>query len=102
MSDQAVLDLGRRDPDAADLDQVVDAPAVPEVAVVVALEEVAGLDGVAVECLFRLLVLAPVEERGRVALDPELAVLGDVRLVAGDELASRPGAHASGPVRDVD
>ena len=51
VADQAVLDLGRRDPDPAHLDQVVGAAAVPEEAVVVALEEVAGADAVAVEGL---------------------------------------------------
>ena len=49
MADEAVLDLGRSDPDPADLDQVVDAPSVPEEPVVVALEQVARVDGVAIE-----------------------------------------------------
>ena len=89
MLDEAVLDLGRRDPDPADLDQIVDAPPIPEVAVLVALEESPVLTRVAVERLLRLLVLAPVEERGGVALDPQLAVLGDVALVAGDEPVNR-------------
>ena len=102
VADQAVLDLRRRDPDPADLDQVVGAAAVPEVAVGVALEEVAGADAVAVKGLLRLLVLAPVQERGGVALDPELAVVGDVGLVAGHELARAARLRAAGPVGDVD
>ena len=52
VADQALLDLRRRDPDPADLDQVVRAPAVPEVAVGVLLEEVAGSNAVAVKVCF--------------------------------------------------
>src|SRR4029453_1878103 len=93
---------GGRDPDPADLDQVVDAASVPEESVVVALEEVARVDGVAVERPLRLLVVAPVEERGRVAGDEQLAGFGGLSPVARDELARRAGSCAAGPVRDVD
>src|SRR5262245_31534773 len=102
MPDEAVLDLGGRDPDPADLDQVVDAAAVPEEAVVVALEQVAGVDGVAVERARRLLGVAFVVERGSVARDEELAVLADLCLVTRDELTGRAGTCTAGPVRDVD
>ena len=50
----------------------------------------------------RLLVVAPVVERGRVAGDEQLAGLGDLGLVARHELAGRAGSRAAGPVRDVD
>src|SRR5215203_865202 len=102
MAHQAMLDLGRSDPDPAHLDQVVRAAAVPEVAVGVALEEVTRANAVAVEGLLRLLVLAPVEERGGVPLDPELPILGDVRLVAGHELTGASRLGAAGAIRDVD
>src|SRR5215208_398044 len=72
MADETVLDLGRRDPDATDLDQVVDSAPVPEEPVVVALEEVARADAVAVEGALRLLGVVPVEEGGRVAADEQL------------------------------
>ena len=96
MADEAVLDLGRSNPDAADLDQVIDAPAVPEESVVVALEQVARVDGVAVEGRLRLLIVAPVLERSRVAGDEQLAGLGNLGLVARNELASRPGSSVVG------
>jgi hypothetical protein len=70
-----MLDLGGRDPHSTDLDQVVDAAAVPEEALAVALEEVTGPDRVAAERVLRLLVVSPVEERGRLAGDEQLAVL---------------------------
>src|SRR4029453_2112871 len=100
--DQAVLDLGGGDPDSAALDQVVDSPAVPEVAVLVPVEEVAGLHGVPGKRLLRLLVLAPVEESGRVPFDRELAVLRNLGPVAGQELAVAARPAPTGPVRDVD
>src|SRR5262245_44494587 len=102
MSQQGVLDLRGRHPDPADLDQVVRPAAVPEVPVRVSLEQVARANGVAAEGLFGLLVLAPVEKGRRVALDRELAVLVQMRRVAGDELARAARAHAPTAVRDVD
>ena len=80
--DEAVLDLGRRNPNAADFDQVVDAPPIPEEAVVVALEEIAGADRVAVERARSLLLVAPVVERRRVASDEDLTVVAELQLVA--------------------
>src|ERR1041385_637620 len=102
MADEAVLDLGRGDPDPADLDQVVHAAAVPEEPVVVALEEIARVHGVAVEGARRLLLVAPVVERRGVARDEKLAGLAELGFVARDELAGRSGTCSAGPVRDVD
>ena len=73
--DERALDLDRRDPDAADLQHVVGAAGVPEVAVGVLVVLVAGLDPVAEERLLGLLVLVPVVGHGRVALDAQVADL---------------------------
>src|SRR3989440_12019625 len=100
--DQRVLDLHRRYPDAADLQHVVGAARVPEVAVGILPVLVARLDPWAVERLLRLLVLVPVVGHRRVALDAQVAdlalrdrpalVVHDDRLVARHRLPG--GARA--------
>ena len=108
---EALLDLLRGDPDAADLEQVVGAAAVVEEAVGVAREEVAAHDHVARVGLHRLLARVPVHERGvspsihsrPVSRRAARAVLVDhPALVARHELAERSGARRARPVGDVD
>src|SRR4029453_12829358 len=112
VGEEALLDLGRRHPHAANLEELVAPPPKPEEAVGVPDEEVARLDEVAAERLFRLLVLVPVEERRRIALDPERAHLavGDLtpvlvdhpHRVAGHHLADAARSSPPGPARMVD
>ena len=91
----AVLDLERRHPDAADLEQVVGPALVPEVPVRVADEEVARCEPVAGEDLLRLLVVAPVAERRALAAKPKLARFtgGNFPAVLADDERFVPRAH---------
>src|SRR5207249_8970192 len=66
MAHQRRLDLDRRDPDPADLQHVVSAAAVPEVAVLVLIVLVPRLDPRAEQRLLGLLVLVPRSEERRV------------------------------------
>src|ERR1700726_4409883 len=70
---KAALDLGRGDPDATDLEQVVGAAAVPEVTLAVTLGEIATHHQVAGEGGPRLLVILPVHEGSRATANPEPA-----------------------------
>src|SRR6185437_10113758 len=109
---EAVLDLERRDPDPADLQEVVGTAAVEEVPVPVAYEEVARADEIAVEGPLRPHVVAPVEDACALAAGPELPRLTvrdrlsvgvqQLRLVSRHEIADAPCAHTAGTVRDVD
>jgi hypothetical protein len=69
--EQRVLDLERRDEDAADLEQVVVAPLVEVVAVRVAPEDVRRRAPLALERLARLGLVAPVAQRRRAAADAQ-------------------------------
>src|SRR5262244_477413 len=75
VADERVLHLHGRDPDAADLEHVVGAAAVPEEAVRVLVILVARLYPVTEEGGFGLFVLIPVVGHGRVALDAQVADL---------------------------
>src|SRR5215510_1671914 len=109
---QRRLDLDRRDPDTADLQHVVRAAAVPEVALGVLVVLVACLDPRAEERLLGLVVLVPVVGHRRVALDAQVAdlaardamplVVDDRELVAGHGHARRAGARTPRAIRDED
>ena len=63
MTEQAVLDLARRDEDAADLEQIVGAALEPQVAALVDAEQIAGAAPVAVERLPALVAILEVAVR---------------------------------------
>ncbi len=73
MADQAVLDLDRRAPDAADLQHVVAAALVDEIAVGILAIGVAGVQPAVHHRLGGLLGLVPVILGGRLGLDPQTA-----------------------------
>src|SRR6185312_10486899 len=73
VGDQRLLDLERRDPDAADLEHVVAAPAIAVIALGVADIGVAGMGPLAAEGAARFLALVPVAVAGARAADDQLA-----------------------------
>src|SRR6185295_14097964 len=98
----------------ADLEQIVGAPAEPEVAALVDVEQIARATPVAVECLPALVAILEVAVGDAVALDPEdadlvgrqcrcartLGVLGeDLERVAVDGAAERAGHDVARAVR---
>src|SRR6185295_14216242 len=109
---QAILELEWRDPNAPHLEEIVGAPPVPEVAVRVADEEIAGADEITRERALRLLVGAPVHDAGALTRHPKLsglalgygaAFLVEERcLVPGNDLADASGPRPARPVRKVD
>src|SRR5262245_2714074 len=112
MAHQRRFHLDGRDPDAADLQHVIGASAVPEVAVLVLVILVARLDPCAEERLLGLVVLVPVVRHRGVAFDAQVAdlaardrpalVVDDRELVAGYGQARRAGARPPRAVRDED
>ena len=112
MSDQAVLDLDGRAPDAAHLQHVVAATFVDEVAVFILAIGVAGVQPAVHHRLGRLLGLVPVVPGGRLRLDPQPAALAlgngiavliqDAGLVARHRLAAGAGPVVVEPVADED
>src|SRR5215216_3641787 len=112
MVGEAAFDLLRRDPDAADLEQVVGTPAIVEAAVGVAREQVAAHDDVAGIRPDRARARVPVHQRGRVALDPQPSrlavrqlaplVVDHARRIARHRLAERARTGGARTVGDVD
>src|SRR5579859_370151 len=79
---QRRLHLYRRNPLPADFEHVVRAPAVPEIAVLVLVIFVAGLNPGAENRILRALVLIPVLRAGAIAGDEEVTNLALRHLLA--------------------
>ena len=109
---QALLGLARREPLPRDLEQVVVASLVGEVAVTVASHHVARNVPLAGEGAARGPGVPPVAVRARIAPYPHpadlagtdlaAAVVAEPYLEAGDGGAEGAGTHLAGPVRDED
>ena len=112
MLDERRLDFGRRDPLPRDLEHVVAAALVGEIAVGVDVVLVAGDVPVALERGLRLLVLVPVVGGARVTGNPEVSrlsptelfaiVVDDLRAIAGNRCAARAALRLARVVRDED
>jgi hypothetical protein len=112
MLHEGVLHVHRRDPEAADLEHVVDAAHVGVGAILGALVAIAGGKPVAQHRGLALLVLVPVEGRARVAaheqgtdaraLQRGAAVIDELELVAGHGPAGGARPHVAGAIGAVD
>src|SRR6266852_6239074 len=112
MGDQRRLDFDGRNPLAAYLQHIVRATTIPVVPVGVLVILIAGVNPVAVNGIFGLLMLVPVVGGGAIAANEQVADLapcnsvsafiGNQRLVAGHQLARAARPDLSRAVTDED
>src|SRR5260370_3284488 len=110
MFEQSAFDLHGTHPHAFDLHHVVGAANVPVIAVGIAIVLVSGAQPMALDGLFRLLVLVPVAGADRITLDqqiPDFAVenrlsifVDDARLIAFEDLSARAWPGCAWPIGD--